>query len=212
MSLINYSKEEILFRENVRRFVEKEIRPYVLEWEHEGRTPRTVWKRAGELGYLGLFYPETLGGQGADYRFNFIWGEEMGRCGSLGVALGLSVQTDMSTPALAQYGNEFIKETYLKPAIAGDLISSIAVTEPDSGSDVSTVRTYAKRDGDDYIINGRKMFITNGMQSDFITLLARTSEKPGYHSYSLFVVPSNIKGYSRSNCLKKSLLPVFRYS
>lgn len=207
MSMIEFTPEHEAFRDSVRKFIEKEIRPNAELWEEAGRTPRSVWKGCGELGFLGISYPEEAGGLGADFTYNYIFSEEMGRCGSPGVATGLAVQTDMATPALVEYGNKFLKEKYLKPAIAGDMICSIAITEPNCGSDVAGIQTRAVRDGDDYVINGRKTFITNGTQADFLTLLARTSDKPGHHCFSLFVVPTKMKGFSVGKVLKKICHP-----
>jgi citronellyl-CoA dehydrogenase len=203
MGLLKFTEEHELFRDTVRKFIEKEIRPHAEAWEEAGRTPRALWKMCGDLGFLGISYPEEVGGMGAEFTYNYIFAEEMGHCGSPGVATGLAVQTDMATPALAEYGNKFLKENYLKPAIRGDMICSIAVTEPNCGSDVAGLATRAVRDGDSYVINGRKTFITNGTQADFITLLARTSDKPGHHCFSLFIVPTKTKGFSVGKVLKK---------
>ncbi|HEX4923734.1 MAG TPA: acyl-CoA dehydrogenase family protein [Bdellovibrionales bacterium] len=201
--MIEFTEEHELFRDTVRKFIDKEIRPFAEQWEDAGRTPRSVWKRCGEMGFLGLSYPEEVGGMGADFRYNYIFAEEMGRCGSPGVATGIAVQSDMATPALVEHGNKFLRETYLKPAISGDMICSIAVTEPNCGSDVAGLQTRAVRDGDDYVINGRKTFITNGTQADFIVCLARTSDKPGHHCFSLIVVPTKTRGFSVGKVLKK---------
>src|SRR6185295_13210568 len=203
MALLHFTEEHELFRDSVRKFVEKEIRPHAEQWEVDGRTPRSVWKKCGELGFLGISYPEDVGGMGAEFIYNYIFAEEMGRCGSPGVATGLAVQTDMATPALAEHGSTFLKDQFLKPAISGDMICSIAVTEPGCGSDVAGLRTTAKRDGDSYVIRGRKTFITNGTQADFLTLLAHTSEGKGHHHYSLFIIPTKSKGFSVGRLLRK---------
>lgn len=200
---MQFSEEHKMFKKMVRDFVDKEIRPNVEKWEDEGRTPREVWQKCGELGFLGIHYPKEVGGQGLDYSFTALFHEEMAKCGSPGVALGLCVQTDMATPALAHHGSDFLRKEYLVPAIKGEMISSIAVSEPNAGSDVASIRTQAKRDGDDWVINGTKTFITNGTQCDFICLLARTSDEPGYKGMSLFVVPSKTPGFSRGKTLKK---------
>ncbi|MBF0239816.1 MAG: acyl-CoA dehydrogenase family protein [SAR324 cluster bacterium] len=203
MSLLNFTEEHDLFRKTVKQFVEKEIRPNVEQWELEGKTPRHVWERAGELGFLGLTYPEEYGGMNADYLYTLILSEELARCDSPGVSLGLAVQTDMATPAIAHFGNEFLKRNYLEPAIRGKMICSIAVTEPGCGSDVAGIRTKAVKHGDSYLINGTKMFITNGTQADFLTLLARTSDAQGHGGFSLFVVPTSTHGFSVGRSLKK---------
>ncbi|MBT3982727.1 MAG: acyl-CoA dehydrogenase [Bacteriovoracaceae bacterium] len=202
--MLGLTEEHKIFKKTVADFVKNEIRPYVETWEEEGKTPRSLWKKCGELGFLGINYPEEYGGMNADYNFTVIFHQEMGKCDSCGTALGISVQTDMATPALVKHGNEFLKETYLKPAISGDMICSIAVSEPDHGSDVAAIETRARKEGADWIINGAKTFITNGTQADWITLLARTSDAPGYQGLSLFVVPTNIPGYSTGRVLKKT--------
>ena len=207
MSLINYTKEQLLFRDTVREFVAKELRPHALEWEDAGHTPRKIWERCGELGLLGITYPAKYGGLDADYVMTLILAEEMSQCDSPGIGLGISVQTDMATPALAIHGSEELKTKYLAPAIKGEMICSIAVTEPGAGSDVAALTTKAVRDGDHYVINGAKTFITNGTQADFLTLLARTSDAPGHRSFSLFVVPTNTPGFSVGKVLKKTCYP-----
>lgn len=204
MDLVEWTEEHKLFRETVRKFVDKEIRPYVLDWEKAGHTPRAIWKRCGEMGFLGINYPKEFGGQDSDYIFNLIFQEELARCGSLGAALGICVQTDMATPAIHLWGSDYLKRAFLRPAILGDMICSIAVTEPGCGSDVAGLTTRAVRDGHCWVINGRKVFITNGTQADFLTLLARTSDKRGTHSFSLFVVPTNIQGVNVGRVMRKT--------
>ncbi|MEM7345965.1 MAG: acyl-CoA dehydrogenase family protein [Chloroflexota bacterium] len=191
-------------RQTVRRFVETEINPYTEQWESERIFPaHELFKKMGNLGLLGLNYPETYGGGGMDYWYQAVLLEEIGRADSNGAPLGISVQTDMATPALAEFGSEELKQKYLVPAIAGDMVASIAVSEPDAGSDVASIRTRAESDGDDYIINGSKMWITNGTQADFLTLLARTSDDSGYRGMSLIVVPTDTPGFSVSRKLEK---------
>ncbi|MEK6628311.1 MAG: acyl-CoA dehydrogenase family protein [Bdellovibrionota bacterium] len=204
MPLLKYSPEHEIFRTQIKNFVEKEVRPFVEKWEQQGKTDRALWKRCGEMGFLGITYPESLGGMGADHFFSQVFVEEMSQCGSSGVILGLIVQTHMATPALVAHGSDFLKEKYLKPAILGDKICAIAVTEPNCGSDVAGLETRAVLQGDHYLVSGSKMFITNGLQADFLTLLARTSDQPGYGSYSLFVVPTDLPGVSTARALKKT--------
>ena len=139
----------------------------------------------------------NMAAKGWDYWYELILLEELGHIQGLGLPIAITVQTHMATPAIYEFGNEYLKETYLKPALAGDMVASIAVTEPGAGSDVGALATTAVRDGDVYVINGSKTYITNGTQADFLTLLARTSDEPGYHSYSLIVVPTNLTGFSR---------------
>lgn len=201
--MIEINDQHKIFRQTVRDFVEKEIRPHVEEWEEKGFTPRHIWKKCGELGLLGIPYKEAYGGMNADYTFLMIFTEEMAQCGSLGVALGLAVQTDMATPSLHEHGSEELKKEILVPAIAGDFIGSIAITEPDCGSDAAGLKTSAQKNGKDYILNGTKMFITNGTQADFFTVLARTKNEPGHKCFTLFAVPAKISGISIGRKLKK---------
>lgn len=201
---IYFNKEHNLVRKAVRDFINKEINPNVDQWEEDGMPPlHEVFGKMGELGFLGIRFDEKYGGEGLDYWYETIVLEEISRAHCWGVPMAISVQTNMATPALEQYGSEYIKQTYLKPALKGKMVAAIAVTEPDAGSDVAALKTTAVRDGDHYILNGSKTFITSGVQADFLTLLARTSDEPGYHSFSLFVVPTNLKGFSVSKKLNK---------
>lgn len=199
-----FTKEHELVRKAVRDFVNKEINPNVDEWEEEGTIPlHNIFKKMGELGFLGIRYDTEYGGEGMDYWYELVFLEEINRINCGGVPLAITVQTSMATPAIAEFGSEYLKKTYLKPAIQGDLVAAIAVTEPDAGSDVSALKTTAIRDGDHYILNGSKTYITNGTQADFLTLLAKTSEEPGYHCFGLFVVPTDLPGFSVSKKLDK---------
>ena len=199
-----FNKEHDMVRKAVRDFVNKEINPYVDEWEEEGFSPlHDIFKKMGDLGFLGIRFKEENGGEGMDYWYETIVLEECARIHCGGIPMAIAVQSNMATPALEQYGSDYIKETYLKPALRGDMVAAIAVTEPDAGSDVAALKTFAKKEGDHYILNGSKTYITNGLQADYLTLLARTSEDPGYHSFSLFVVPTNIEGFSVSKKLDK---------
>lgn len=199
-----FSKEANMVRHAVRDFVKKEINPYVDEWEEAGMIPlHDLFKKMGDLGFLGIRFDTKYGGQDMDYWAETAFIEELARADCGGVPMAITVQTNMATPAIDQFGSEYLKETYLKPAISGDMVTAIAVTEPGAGSDVAAIATTAIRDGDHYILNGSKTFITNGTQADYLTLLARTSEDPGYHSFSLFVVPTDIPGFVVSKKLDK---------
>ncbi len=201
---IYFTKEHDLVRKAVRDFVSKEINPYVDEWEEDGFTPlHKIFKKMGALGFLGIRFDEKYGGEGMDHWYETIVLEECARIRCGGIPMAIAVQSNMATPALEQFGSEYIKETYLKPALAGEMVAAIAVTEPHAGSDVAALETHAKRKGDHYILNGSKTYITNGLQADFLTLLARTSDEPGYHSFSLFVVPTKLEGFSVSKKLDK---------
>ena len=199
-----FTEEHEMFRKTVRTFVEKEINPFVDAWEEEGIFPaHQLFKKMGDLGFLGLNYPEEYGGSNADYWYTVVLAEELSRTNCGGVPMGIVVQTDMATPALAQFGSHALKKKFLEPACRGDMVCSIGVSEPDAGSDVAAIRTRAERDGEDYLITGTKLYITNGTQADFICLLARTSNEPGYRGMSLIVVPTNLEGFSVGRKLKK---------
>ncbi len=201
---INFTDEHQMFRQTVRRFVDAEIKPYVEEWETARIFPaHDLFKKMGNLGLLGLTYPEAYGGGGVDYWYQAVMLEEVGRAGCAAVPMAVAVQTDMATPALAAHGSEALKQRYLTPAIAGDMVAAIAISEPDAGSDVAAIRTSAKSDRDDYLINGSKMWITNGTQADYLTLLARTSDERGFRGMSLIIVPTNTPGFSVSRKLEK---------
>jgi citronellyl-CoA dehydrogenase len=199
-----FTKEHDQVRKAVRDFIKKEINPYVDEWEEQGSAPlHEIFKKMGDLGFLGIRYDPKWGGEGLDYWYELAFQEELGGIDCGGVTMAISVQTSMATPAIAQFGSDYLKETYLKPAVSGDMVTGIAVTEPDAGSDVAALKTTAKKEGDYYIVNGSKTFITNGTQADYLTLLARTSDEPGYHSFGLFVVPTNTPGFVVSKKLDK---------
>lgn len=199
-----FTEEHDMFRQTVRKFVENEITPYTEEWEEAGIAPlHDLFKKMGNLGFLGLNYDEAYGGAEADFWFTVVLHEEVAKAPMGGVPMAISVHTDMCTPALANYGSHELKEMYLAPAIAGDMIGAIGVTEPDAGSDVAGIQTRAVRDGDDYVINGSKMYITNGTQADWVCLLARTSEGEDYRGMSLIIVPTNTPGFVVSRKLKK---------
>ncbi|RLB97084.1 MAG: acyl-CoA dehydrogenase, partial [Deltaproteobacteria bacterium] len=199
-----FNKDHDMVRRAVRDFVNKEINPHVDEWEEAGIAPlKKLFKKMGKLGFLGIRYDPKYGGQGLDYWYETVFLEELGHIKALGLAVAITVQTNMATPAIDEFGSEFLKQTYLKPAIEGKKVGAIAVTEPGAGSDVAVLATTAERQGDHYVIDGSKMFITNGTQADFYTLLARTSEDPGYHSFSLFVVPADLPGVEVSRKLEK---------
>ncbi len=192
------------FRSLVRRFVVGEIDPFVDTWEAAGIFPaHSLLKKMGALGLLGIGYDPTYGGQGLDIRHDLVFLEELGRAKSAGVTLGITVQTHMATPALHRHGSAALKEEYLRPAIAGELVGAIGVTEPGAGSDVYALRTRAIRDGDFYRISGAKMFITNGTQADFMTTLVQTSDGPSHDRYSLLIVPTRLPGVTISAPLRK---------
>lgn len=198
----NFTEEHQLFRRTVRDFVEKELTPYAEVWDEEGIFPREVFKRAGELGLLGIRVSPNYGGSGLDWWFTTCYAEELVRSQNAGVNMALMVQSDMATPIIEEIGTEEQKKEFLAPAVAGDKIAALGISEPGGGSDVAHIRTTARRVGDDYVINGQKLWITNGTRADFITLAARTGDE-GYGGISLFTFPTDVKGYHVGKKLKK---------
>lgn len=187
--------EHGLFRETVRKFVEDELRPRAREFDAMGRIDKTLYRKMGDLGMLGLRYDPAYGGAGLDWSYTAVLYEELGRADNAGVTMGICVQTDMATPSLHEFGSDTLKREYLAPAIAGDMVAAIAVTEPDAGSDVSGIKTRAVRDGDDWVISGSKIYITNAATADWLCLLAVTDPSAGYGGFSQIVVPTGLPGY-----------------
>lgn len=200
-----FNAEQESFRRTVRRFVQEEINPHVDEWEAQETFPaHQLFGKMGELGFLGITYPEEVGGLGLDYWYQTVFLEEVGRADCRGIPMAIGVQTDMATPALAEYGTPEQHQKFLKPAVEGKAVFSIAVSEPDAGSDVAAIKTRARRDGDHYVVDGSKMWITNGTQADFLTLLARTDDaQSGYRGMSLLIVPADTPGCGVAKKLKK---------
>jgi citronellyl-CoA dehydrogenase len=198
-----FTEDHQQFRKTVRGFAEKELAPHVEEWEQDELFPNWVFKRAGELGILGAHFPEEHGGGGQDYWFSAAKAEELPHCRMAGVTMGLLVQSDMATPVISDIGTQEQIDEFLKPALAGDKVAALGVSEPAAGSDVAGIRTVAKKDGDDYILNGQKTFITNGTRASFITLLAKTAPEHGAHGCSFFLVPTDLKGFGVAKKLKK---------
>ena len=201
---MKWTDEHESIRETAAKFVDNEINPFVDQWEEDGIFPaHELFKKLGNLGMLGISKPEKYGGLGLDYSYSIVFAEEMGRIQTGGVGMGIGIQTDMSTPALAKFGSEELCNEYLVPAISGDAVTSIAVSEPHAGSDVAAIKTEAKKDGDDYVINGTKMWISNSTQADYFCLLANTSEGQRHKNKSLIIVPSDTPGVSLSEPLNK---------
>jgi len=198
-----FGEEHDQFRKTVRGFAEKELAPHVEEWEADETFPNWVFKRAGELGILGAHFPEEHGGAGLDYWFSVAKAEELPHSGMAGVNMGLLVQSDMATPVISDIGTKEQIEEFLKPALAGEKIAALGISEPAAGSDVAGIKTRAIKDGDDYIINGSKTFITNGTRADFVTMLVKTNPDAGAHGCSFFLVPTATKGFTVAKKLKK---------
>jgi citronellyl-CoA dehydrogenase len=198
-----FREEHDQFRRTVRQFAEKELAPFADEWEKAEFFPNDVFKRAGDLGLFAAHYPEEQGGAGGDYWFSVAKSEELPRGLTSGVTMGLLVQGDMATPVIGDLGTKEQIDEFLKPALRGEKIAALGVSEPNAGSDVAGIQTWAKKDGDDYVINGAKTFITNGTRADFITLLVKTDPSAGAHGCSFFLVPTKTKGFSVAKKLKK---------
>ncbi len=197
-----FSPEHEMFRKTVRDFAEKELLPHKEKWEEARQFPREIFKKAGDLGILGVCYPEEVGGSGGDYWFKVVFCEEIVRCRMAGLAMDLFVQSDIATPVIQDLGTEEQKREFLIPAITGEKIAGLGVTEPDCGSDVAGIKTRAEKHGEDYVIRGSKMFCTNGGRGDFITLAVRTGS-PGYKGISLVLFPTDTKGFSVGKKLVK---------
>ncbi len=198
-----FTDEHDMFRKAVRDFCEKELAPNAEEWEEQRLFPREVFKEMGKLGFLGCRYPEEVGGSGGDIWYTAVFAEELPRSQMAGLAMSILVQSDMATPIINEVGSDEQKEEFLVPAIRGDKIAALGVSEPGAGSDVAGIRTTAKKDGDDYIINGQKTWITNGTRADFITLAARTDPDDRYGGLSLFLFPTDTDGFEVGNKLEK---------
>ena len=188
--------EHELFRQTVRKFVQEELAPRAREFDQMGRIDKRLFRKMGELGMLGLRYDPKWGGSGLDWAYTAVMFEEMARCDNAGVAMGITVQTDMATPSLHQFGSDELRARYLVPAVKGEMVAAIAVTEPDAGSDVASIKTRAVRDGDDWVINGSKIYITNAATADWLCLLAVTDPEAGYGGFSQIVVPTDSPGFS----------------
>ena len=198
-----FTEDHEHFRKTVRDFAEKELLPHAEQWEKDELFPDSVFKRAGELGILGAHYPEDKGGSGGDYWFSVVKAQELPRCQMAGTTMGLLVQSDMATPVIGDIGTREQIEEFLVPALAGDRIAALGVTEPGAGSDVASIRTVARRDGADYVLNGSKTYITNGTRASFVTLLAKTTPEAGAHGCSFFLVPTGLPGFQVSRKLHK---------
>ncbi len=201
---MDFTGDHERFRQMVRGVLAQEVAPHFADWESAGAFPaHALFKTLARAGLLGLEYDPEYGGQGADHSFTVILGEELGALHAGGVAMAISVHTDMATPSLHRFGTQELKRQYLKPAIEGEMVAAIAVTEPDAGSDVAAIRTRAVRDGNDWVIEGSKLYITNGAQADWLCLLVRTSNEPGYRGLSQIVFPTDTPGYTVSRKLSK---------
>jgi len=201
---MKFTQEHEELKRTVERFVANEINPHVDEWEEAGIFPaHEVFKKLGELGLLGLTKPEAYGGAALDYSYSVVMAEALGNTACGGVPMAIGVQTDMATPALARFGSDELRQEFLAPAIAGDMVACVGVSEPGAGSDVAAIRTTARKDGGDYVINGGKMWITNGTQADWMCCLANTGEGSPHKNKSLIIVPMKTRGVSVERKIRK---------
>jgi len=192
---MQFTSEHIALQDSVKRFVAEEINPRIPEWEAAGMFPaHELFPKLGALGFLGLNKPVEYGGLALDFSYEIAYCEAIGTIAAQGVATGISVQSDMATPALARFGSAELCREFLVPSIAGECVACIGVSESGAGSDVASLKTYARKDGDDYVINGSKMWITNGMQADWICLLVNTCEGAPHRNKSLICVPLRQQG------------------
>ncbi|MDC7826860.1 acyl-CoA dehydrogenase family protein [Pseudomonas sp. BLCC-B13] len=196
-----FSSEHELFRESVRKFFEQEAVPFHAQWEKDGHIDRALWNKAGEAGMLCSHIPEEYGGMAADFLYSAVVIEEQARLGLTGV--GFSLHSDIVAPYILHYGNEEQKQYYLPKLVSGELVTAIAMTEPGTGSDLQGVKTTAVLDGDEYVINGSKTFITNGWLADLVIVVAKTDAKAGAKGISLFLVDAKTPGFSRGKRLEK---------
>ncbi len=202
MQTIRFTAEHQIFRDTLRAFIRKEIIPYVDDWEKRGEIDRSIWKKMGDMGLMGLNYPEIYGGVELDFYYSLVLCEELSHCFSGGFTISALVIQYMSAPYLLKYGSDELKTRYLKPVIAGDMISAVAITEPGAGSDVKHIKTTAVRDGDFYIVNGSKTFITNGYYGDFFITAVKTDPNQGTKGISLLIIEKNTPGVSTNKINK----------
>ena len=195
MKSLYFSSEHETFRSTVRQFVEKEVAPHADTWEREQRIPRSIWKRMGEVGFLGINHPEAYGGTAADFFYSVVFLEELNRSTMGGFSAAVSVHEFMATEYISRFGSEELKRRYLVPSIGGEKIGALAVTEPNTGSDVAAIRTRAVRLGDHYVLNGSKTFITNGVFGDFVLVAAKTDPGAGAGGISLILVDRDTPGF-----------------
>jgi len=198
-----FTDEHEQLREAVRRFVQNELRPHAREWEDAEWFPNEVFHKLAAVGYLGLKYPEELGGQGGDHVHDAVFSEELSRCGSGGLAAGIGAHVGIATPPIWKFGTDDQKQRFLVPAIRGEKIAALGITEPDAGSDVAGIKTFAKRVDGGYVVNGSKTFITNGVRADFVVTAVKTTQEGGHHGLSFLILEKDMEGFSVSRKLEK---------
>ena len=200
-----FTEEHVRMQDALKRFIDSEINPFVDEWEKAETFPaRELFGKLGRLGFLGVTKPVEFGGLGLDYSYSIAMAEALGHTHCGGIPMAIGVQTDMATPALARFGSDELRREFLAPSISGEYVACLGVSEVGAGSDVASIRTSARRDGDDYVINGGKMWTTNGTQADWMCLLANTGDGPKHRNKSLICVPMKTKGVQIARKLKKA--------
>ena len=201
---MQWTHEHLEIQKTLKRFIDAEINPHVDEWEAAEIFPaHEVFKKLGNLGLLGLTKPEAHGGAGLDYSYGLAMAEALGHIHCGGIPMAIGVQTDMCTPALARFGTEELQREFLAPAIVGDMVGCIGVSEPGAGSDVASIKSHARKDGDDYLITGQKMWITNSLQADWMCMLVNTSDGPQHRNKSLVIVPMHLPGIEKAQKIRK---------
>lgn len=204
---MQFTQEHRELSESLKKFIEAEINPHVDEWEEAEQFPaHELFKKMGDMGFLGISKPEEFGGSDLDYSYEAVASEALGYIACGGVAMAIGVQTNMSTPALARHGSDELRRDFLAPAIAGDMVGCVGVTEAAAGSDVASLKTTARKDGDDYVINGSKMYITNAMQADWVCLLANTGDGPVHKNKTLIIVPLDSPGITKHKLRKIGMM------
>ena len=198
-----FTEEHEELRESIRRFVLKELRPHVQQWEDDEWFPNEVFHKMAAVGFLGLKYPEEYGGEGGDYLHDAVLSEELALCGSGGLAAGIGAHIGIATPPVWKFGTDDQKQRFLAPAIRGEKIAALGITEPGAGSDVAGIRTFAKKVDGGYVVNGSKTFITNGVRADFLVTAVKTTQEGGHHGLSFLILEKDMEGYSVSQKLKK---------
>ena len=196
-----FEAEHEQFRDSVRKFLETEAVPYHDQWEKDGHVDRALWNKAGEMGFLAPTMPEAYGGLGLDFRYNAVIDEEISRMGLSGIGIGL--HSDITVPYIVNHGSEEMKEKYLPACLTGELVTAIAMTEPGTGSDLQSIKTTALLDGDEYVINGSKTFITNGQLADLVIVVAKTDPSAGASGTSLILVEAGTPGFEKGQNLEK---------
>ena len=205
MQHLLYTEDHIALQDSLKKFCEAEINPHIAEWEKAEIFPaKELFRKMGKLGFLGVNKPVEYGGQGLDYSYAAAFAEGLSAIHCGGIPMAIGVQTDMATPALARFGSDEVKTEFLAPSISGDYVACLGVSEVGAGSDVASIKTHARKDGDDYVINGGKMWTTNGTQADWCCVLANTSEGASAHrNKTLICVPMKTQGVEVARKLKK---------